>query len=231
MSEENEELPQKQNKESETIDIRKLNFFQALQEAWRFIKKWDIGSHLVIWGLLASFIFFIHGTINYFEDKGSNLENKKLTEQLVESNKSLYQLQIKLEQANSKIDSLTNKRFNPLTVRDTIHDTIFIENKTNKAIKENKFYNVSISNIKEGIAFNDKVIGVSITLSNISSDYTATAVHDIPEPFGSVSSKSVKVTAGKFWKFRKNGKNYKLVITKIDYYSDTYGIDLFEIDS
>lgn len=134
---------------------------------------------------------------------------------------------MEVETKNKIIDSLINLS------EKRIHDTIYKEITERKDIesetKKSNLYFVSNQNIKEGISFSDKEIGVSITLSNISIDFTATAVHDIPDMFGAISAKNVKVTAGKFWKFKSKEKNYKLVISKIDYLSSTYGIELFEL--
>ena len=96
--------------QQKAIDVKKLTIPEAIKETGRFIVRWDIGTHVLLW---PSFIAVITGIVlllNKCNSKSKEGETNNLIQQIEDNKELISKYKSKLDMAFVKIDSLETKQ-------------------------------------------------------------------------------------------------------------------------
>ena len=87
-------------------------------------------------------------------------------------------------------------------------------------------YGYSIENMHKGEAFIDPYTGVSLGISEINSKFEATVILSIP---GRPAQEFKRVKTGMSWNFDFKDEKFKIVVYKINWYNNTFGVMISQI--
>jgi hypothetical protein len=87
-------------------------------------------------------------------------------------------------------------------------------------------YGYSVENMHKGEAFIDPYTGVSLGISDINSKFEATVILSIP---GRPAQEIKKAKTGMSWNFDFKDEKFKIVIYKINWYNNTFGVMISQI--
>lgn len=137
-------------------------------------------------------------------------------------------------QDTEKTFPFAEKRINALEKKNEEYKIAIAEYSTSKSVViSNPFvppkeiaYTFKSGDVKIGNAVIDPHTKASVGIESISSNWTAQGVVSLPgQNIGKVST----LSPGQVFDFQYDKKNFKLIMSKIDWYTNTYSFDVIEI--
>lgn len=198
----------------------------------------SIGVMTITWAILT--FVLEDNKVNFYK---AQIESVKAETENIKSENSTYKSKIEfLEKENAKLNSTNQVYFDYIRKRpDAI---LFLQKKIEDLTAENLLlrngssllldssatnpitktaYNAK-AEISRGEAYIDEVTGLVIGLNEINIDRQANVKITLPAK----EEINQKVEAGKIYEFKSKMKNYALVITQVDYYSNRLTIQIKE---